>query len=136
MKFTFLMALRSLSFRKFNSILLLIGIILGMIFFMITSVIGDSMNATVLEKQLNNYGEQKMLLTSTEKETLEDIKNNPYFKGYGVIHTAAVCNLENNTQLYIGYADNAALKLGHIGLNEGRMPENIGEIALERSALH
>ena len=136
MKYTFLLALKGLRFRKFNSILLLVGTILGMMFFIITSVIGDSMNATILEERLDSYGEQKLLVTSDDATVLDDIKSDPFFKGFGVMYTAAVCLREDGSPLYIGYADETAISLGHLDISEGKMPEKSGEIALERSMLH
>lgn len=95
------------------------------------SVLRSSLSNTIDEDRYNTYG-------TFEYYTEEDIGFSLQKKveaDESITKVGTFCTVGLSSELPIGYADRNALEMGRIRLLEGRMPEAIGEIALEQSFL-
>lgn len=61
---------------------------------------------------------------------LDELLSSYQYDSYGVFYTIDKQELEGNRYLYLGFADENALDLGCVTIDEGRYPEKSNEIAL------
>ncbi|NPC91812.1 ABC transporter permease [Bacillus sp. WMMC1349] len=129
MKFAF----QSLFQRKKLFFVILLVIAISMIFLiMVNSATNDIVTFTK-EKSYEKYGEHHGVMNGLTDKQLNKLKNNSSIKKAGSISLVGYTKQVHNSNLgaTIGWMDQAALQLGHIGLLKGRMPKDQHELAIE-----
>ncbi|MDA1477176.1 ABC transporter permease [Bacillus changyiensis] len=126
-------AFQSLFQRKKLFFVMLLVIAISMIFLiMVNSATNDIVTFTK-EKSYEKYGEHHGVINGLTDKQLNELKNNSSIEKSGSISLAGYTEHVDHSNLgaTIGWMDQDALQLGHIGLLKGRMPKDQHEIAIE-----
>lgn len=119
--------------RKKSTLFLLSTIILSVLFLSVVIIVGSSALYTLDVQNKNTYGEQKAIVWGLSEKQREDIICNPIWKDIGEITICGTVDTTSEVELNIGVVDETALRLGHIKLLEGKLPQAENEIVVERS---
>lgn len=134
LKRVFRLALLGLKGRKKSTLFLLSTIILSVFFLSVIGIVGSSSLYTLDIQNKNLYGEQKIIAWNLSEKQSNEITNNSIWEDIGKITTYGTVDTISGAELGIGVIDETALKLGHIKLLEGNLPQTENEIVLEKSA--
>ncbi len=133
MKQIWKLAWSGLKSRKRSSLLLLATIILSVVFLVLIGLIGSSAIFTMDKQNKDLYGEQKVVAWNVFENQISQIKQQPIWNEIGTISVNGCVTSTSDTLLGIGTMDKHAIKLGHIRLVEGKLPQEPNEIVLEKS---
>ena len=133
MKQMWTLAWAGLKSRKRSSLLLLATIILSVVFLVLMGLIGSSSIFTVDKQNKDLYGEQKVVAWNASEKQILQIKQQPIWNEIGTISVNGCVTSMSDTLLGVGTMDEHAIKLGHIRLVEGKLPQAPNEIVLEKS---
>lgn len=129
------------SIRSRDSLIVIAGMIFALIMPMITISISDTLLNNTLLKAQEIYGEFSNILYDAQDYQKElKLKNNVLtaFGGNDAVEGGSITYLNkqqiDGNEYAIGYADDLAIKLGHIKVIEGRFPKEKNEIVLTFSA--
>lgn len=132
------LAFGNLRKRKKQYALMCIGIILAMVFSSGTLFFLSCMRESTQEIFYRRYGKENILLMNSQSLDMESEAIQGYIQSSGEAHITGYGYLseeERNDGVAIGWLDEAAAALAYPVVEEGRMPQSAGEIAVERDAL-
>ncbi len=125
--------------RRFKEVRLLATVTLISVMFITASLMFQVNSETYLfEVNRVRYGDWVIAEAIDDTDKYKQVfKGHSYFEKWGT----AVCGLEltndsgNSAIADMGYIDDNLVEIGHIKLKEGRLPENIGEVAAPSDVL-
>ena len=132
-----MVAMGNLRHRKKRYVSLVIGILLAMVFSSGVPFFIDCMNASMEECTKRMIGRQDAILVGAENIELGKMQADGAIQGkIGRIHILGYGQPSDSSEgIPIGSLDDTAAELYYLQCLEGRMPENPGEIAVEKSVL-
>lgn len=131
------LALGNLKARKKQYTLMIIGIVLAMIFSSGVMFFGFTTLSSLQEITNISYGTQNIFLHNAEEFDFDAAKNNKVISEYGIATSIGFIytNDDEGNGTPLARLDDKAKKISYLTVKEGKYPENIGEIALEKDAL-
>ncbi len=131
------LAMGNLKARKKQYTLMIIGIILAMIFSSGVMFFGFTMLSSLQEITNISYGTQNIFLHNAEEFDFDSAKNNKVISEYGIAASIGFIytNDDEGGGTPLAKLDDKAKEISYLTVKEGKYPENIGEIALEKDAL-
>ncbi len=132
------LALGNIRQRKKQYTVLIIGIILAMIFSSGTLFFISTISTSTDEIMNNKYGSQDMITINAQYLDFESAQAQSCIEEYGFAHIIGYGYLkggEESDGTAVAYLDEKAKELSYVRALSGRLPENKGEIALEKDAL-
>lgn len=132
-----MVAMGNLKHRKKHYIGLICGILLAMVFICGISFLESCMETSRQESRYRNFGKQTEIVLDAQNVDMEKVVNSgSLIEEPGYIHVTSYLWFTDPEQgTAVGWLDEQAKKLYYLQIQEGRMPEVAGEIALEESAL-
>lgn len=134
------LTLGNLKHRKKHYTVLIIGIILAMLFSSGTLFFISCMKSSEDEIKYRRQGKQDFIVFNTGDIDFSDpIENNNISGDIGYIHTISYAlkkDEEKGDGYFLGWLDERGKELYYQRLKEGKMPENDGEIAVEKNTLY
>lgn len=132
------LALGNLKIRKKQYILLIVGIILSIAFSASILFFYTASQASTEERRLNRMGEQQFIIFDAD-----NVDFSPFYQvepelQFTYVKNAAFVYLDEDERAYgmtVGIGNEAFRTMSRQRLSSGRMPETIGEIAVEAAAL-
>ena len=131
-------ALRNLQNRRKHYLTLTIGIILAMIFSSGVPFFYSCMRASQQELINRELGKQNHIVFNTQDYDWEKLESQGYFQGevgFAYIQRFAWTGEEVEKGAAIGWLDSRAMELYYPQIQQGRWPQEPGEIAVEANAL-
>lgn len=131
-------ALRNLQNRRKHYLTLTIGIILAMIFSSGVPFFYSCMGASQQELVNRELGKQDYIVFNTQDFDWEMLESQGYFQGevgFAHIQRFAWTGEEVEKGAAIGWLDSRAMELYYPQIQQGRWPQEPGEIAVEANAL-
>jgi len=131
-------ALGNIRRRRGRYLLLIAGIGLAIYFVAAALLFADTMFTSLREQHYSRLGEQDAIIFNCGGAPLEKLVTGGIFTEYGVAEILGCVLPDGESEknsFSIARFDNTALALARKEPLEGRLPENAGEIALERSVL-
>ncbi len=132
MRQSFFLAWMGLKGRKRSTALLLSTIVLSAAFLAAMGLVGSSSLYTIDCRNKDLYGEQKLVAWNLTKEQKEYFENSAVWDEIGKITVYGTVASVSGTVIGIGTMDEEALRLGHIRLAEGRLPQAADEVVVEK----
>lgn len=131
------LAIGNLKARKKQYTLMIIGIVLAMIFSSGVMFFGFTMLSSLQEITNISYGTQNIFLHNAEEFDFDAAKNNKVISEYGIATSIGFIytNDDEGGGTPLAKLDDKAKEISYLTVKEGKYPENIGEIALEKDAL-
>lgn len=131
------LAMGNLKARKKQYTLIIIGIVLAMIFSSGVMFFGFTMLSSLQEITNVSYGTQNMFILNAEEFDFDAAKKNKAISDYGIASSIGYIyvNDDEGGGTPLARLDEKAKEISYLTIKEGKYPENIGEIALERDAL-
>ncbi len=126
------LALGSIRARKRQYVTLITGIILAIFFTSSMLLIGQSIYHTYQERQFRQVGRQDAVMLDAEDVSPQELLESGYVKSVGNIF---IIGETEGSETAIAYYDEEGEALANKQCVQGRMPEAVGEIAVERSKL-
>ena len=132
------LALKTIKTRKKQYISMVIGIVLAIVFSSSIVFFASSLDASKEETRFRAYGKHDVAVMNSqlfrdEIDSWQDITSNKataQIVGYGYSEKSGE---EKGSSMVVH--NNDTLKLSHVVLSEGRLPQEAGEIAIEPEAL-
>lgn len=130
-------ALGNLKRRKRQYVMLAIGIALAIYFVATALLFGFGIYTSLQERELNRYGQQDVMLFDCGDAPLNDLLADGTLSALGSAQVlgAAVSGESQASLFSIASYDDTAKALSRRRLKEGAYPAQVGEIALEQTAL-
>lgn len=131
-------ALRNLQNRRKHYLTLTIGIILAMIFSSGVPFFYSCMRASQKELVNRKLGKQNYIVFNTQDYDWEKLESQGYFQGtpgFAHIQRFAWTGEDVDKGTAIGWLDSRAMELYYPQIQQGRWPQEPGEIAVEANAL-
>lgn len=131
------LAMGNLKARKKQYTLMIIGIVLAMIFSSGVMFFGFTMLSSLQEITNLSYGTQNIFLHNAEEFDFDAAKNNKAISEYGIATSIGFIytNDDEGSGTPLARLDDKAKEISYLKIKEGKYPENIGEIAIEKDAL-
>ncbi len=132
------LAMGNLKTRKKQYSILIIGIILAMVFSSGITFFLSCFQSSLEETSRRLYGTQDEIFLNIDKSDLESGKVSEFISNYGYAHTIGFAYKdEDNKDLgtAVAWLEEKAVEMYYPFLYEGRLPENEGEIVIERQTL-
>lgn len=131
------LAMGNLKARKKQYTLMIIGIVLAMIFSSGVMFFGFTMLSSLQEITNISYGTQNIFLHNAEEFDFDAAKKNKVISEYGIATSIGFIytNDDEGGGTPLAKLDDKAKEISYLTVKEGKYPENIGEIALEKDAL-
>ncbi len=126
---------RYLKANKKRTVLTLIGIILSVALISTIGLFIKGIQAAEIEDAINQHGAYHLAYENLDKDTASKIINNPKIARYGFYIKDEETKLDDTNIAQEIRATNKALELMPYRIKEGKMPENEGEVAIEKWAL-
>jgi cell division protein FtsX len=126
------LALGSIRARKRQYVTLVTGIMLAIFFTSSMLLVGQSLNHTYQEHYFRQVGKQDAVLLNAEGVLPEEWLDSGYVTNTGNVY---IIGVTEGKETSIAYYDEAGEALAYKQCVQGRMPEAVGEIAIERSQL-
>ncbi len=130
-------AMGNLKHRKKQYIALVLGVVLAMIFSSGVPFFLSCSRASKEEIRTRRMGRQELVLTDAQNIDMEGMEAEGLLEGTpGYIHILSYAWTETQKKgTAVGWLDDRAEEVYYPQVLEGRMPEQTGEIAVERNAL-
>lgn len=113
-----------------------ITLILSIIFLAIMICTSLSLERSELRRDLHSFydvdGAFDHEYLNVDSDTLDFIQNNNVVEATGEVYCVGKVKYADSTATVGAYKNNLAAELAHYPVTEGRLPENVGEIALTR----
>lgn len=113
-----------------------ITLILSIIFLAIMICTALLLERSELRRDLHSFydvdGAYDYVYLNVDNDTLEFIRNNDAVEATGEVYCVGKVKYADSTATVGAYKNNLAAELAHYPVTEGRLPENVGEIALTR----
>ncbi|NLZ49526.1 MAG: FtsX-like permease family protein [Clostridiales bacterium] len=126
---------RYLKANKKRTILTLIGIILSVALISSIGLFIKGVQAAEVERAIKTYGAFHLAYENVDEELLSKVINNPKVARYGLYSQGELIEIEKDYNAQEISATGKALELLPYRIKEGKMPDNEGEVALEKWAL-
>jgi len=126
------LALGSIRARKRQYATLVTGIMLAIFFTSSMLLVGQSVYHTYQERHFRQVGRQDYVLLDAEDIPPQELLDSGYIKTIGNIY---IIGETGGGETAIAYYDEKGEELAYKQCVQGRMPEAVGEIAMERSKL-
>ncbi len=126
------LALGSIRLRRRQYATLVTGIMLAIFFTSSLMLIGQSIFHTYQERRFRQLGRQDAALLDAEEASPQALLESGYVKSVGNVF---IIGETEGRQIAIAYYDEMGEALAYKQCVQGRMPEAVGEIAVERSKL-
>ncbi len=130
----FQLAVQGLRRRRKSSLLVFAVLCLSFCFAIITLSVSGSMIKTNEEYRLDTFGQWQGAVVDGMPEDEAFLRGEEWVLRLGTSQNAGTISTERG-QAFIGFVDEDFLQIGRLGLQEGRLPENENEIALEADVL-
>lgn len=132
------LAMGNLKQRKKQYTILIIGIVLAMIFSSGIPFFISCWQSSIEETNRRLYGTQDEIYLKASDIDFENGKISEYISEYSFAHTIGFAFKDDDKSdigTAVAYLDEKAVEMYYPFLYEGRLPENEGEIAVEKQAL-
>ncbi len=126
------LALGSIRMRKRQYVTLVTGIVLAIFFTSSMLLMGQSIHHTYQERYFRQVGRQDAVMLDAEDVSPETLMESGYVQNIGNVF---IIGETEGGETPIAYYDETGEALAYRQCVEGRMPEAVGEIAMERSKL-
>ena len=135
---TELIALTIKGMRRQLKNILRIMIVTAMTFAFVTGVLLVQKNMSRWQEASNkkHFGDWFVMYRANKPKENDTIKNHPYIGNVTTARTvASVSDATNSSDIMIGTMSDSFIKMGHIEPEQGRMPDNDNEAAIDRNSL-
>lgn len=130
----FRLARQGLGRRRKDSLLLFAVLCLSFACAIVTLSVSGSIGATNQAYRLDIYGEWWGSISNAAASDIDFLEDQEWLRALGTSQTYGE-TVGGATACSIGVLDDGFIRLGHIGLQDGRMPEAVNEIAMEAGKL-
>lgn len=138
MNISWFLAWQSIKYRKRNSLLIGLALVVSTMFLIFLGFGGTSGIYMIAENNRNQYGEQMLVVTGSEADLERRLKtdDNIIIKGKLQI-LGTVFPKQGNIPLQVGFVDDVTTEqTARIRLKEGKLPSSEDEVAIEEVAFY